>query len=131
MLEKDEMIEDRRKEQVKASKRGQRKASNADRTIATGRAKREAANKARRGLSQDKKTNAMEIEREVYRQTRKTQNAKKRSEIRTASGRIAPDSSLRSRKRKAEKGSVAVFGGRSPPKKAVEAALKGMQGKVH
>jgi hypothetical protein len=74
----------------------------------------------------------MEIEREVYRQTRKTANSKKRSEKKATSGKIAPDSSLRDKKKKkqAEKNaSPAVFGGKTPPKKAIEAAMKGMKGK--
>lgn len=72
----------------------------------------------------------MEIEREVYRQTRKTANSKKRSEKKATSGKIAPDSSLRDKKKKkqAEKNaSPAVFGGKTPPKKAIEAAMKGMK----
>ena len=124
----DEMIHDRRKEQQKASKRGPKKASNADRSIATGKAKREAAMKARRGLSQTKKPNAMEVEREVYRQSRKSATAKKKVEKKATGGRIAPNSSLRSKKKKAKVDPpAAIFGGRTPSKKAVEAAVKGMK----
>eukprot|EP00980_Cylindrotheca_fusiformis_P012366 scaffold3036_cov117-Cylindrotheca_fusiformis.AAC.5 len=124
----DEMIKDRRKEQISA-KRAPRKASTSDRSIATGRAKREAAAKARRGTSQASKPNAMEIEREVYRQHRKTETAKKKSKEKASGGRLAPDSALR-KKNGPNKGaaSVAIFGGRMPPKKAIEAAVKGMEG---
>ena len=98
--------------------------------VATGRAKREAAARARRGLSQTKKPNAMEIEREVSRQVRKTNNAKKKTEKKATGGRVAPNSSLRTKKKtNAKETPAAVFGGKTPPKKAVEAAVKGMEGK--
>lgn len=74
----------------------------------------------------------MEIEREVYRQTRNTAAAKKKSQKKASGGRLAPDSALRSKKKKSPKeqpAPVAVFGGQVPPKKAVEAAVKGMEGK--
>jgi hypothetical protein len=123
------MIKERRKDQQKASKRAPKKATNSDRSIATGRAKREAAVKANRGLSQTKKPNAMEVEREVYRQSRKTAVAKKNNDKKATTGRIAPDSSLRDKKKKAKKidPPAAIFGGRTPSKKAVEAAIKGME----
>jgi hypothetical protein len=126
------MIENRRKDQVKSKRAPPKKSSNSDRSIATGRAKREAATKARRGITQDKKPSAVEIEREVYRQTRKTATAKKKTQKKATGGRLAPDSSLRSKKKKPAKESApaAVFGGRVPPKKAVEAAVKGMEGKI-
>jgi hypothetical protein len=79
------MIKERRKEQVKP--KPLKKASNADRSIATGRAKRDVAAKARRGLAQDKKPNAMDVERETYRQARKTDNAKKAREKKATGGR--------------------------------------------
>lgn len=128
----DEMIKERRKENVKASKKGPKKPSNTDRTIATGRAKREAAVKARRGLSESKKPNAMDVEREVYRQSRKTEASKRRAEKKASGGRLPPDASGRSEKKKKGKGGaeapVAIFGGRTPSRKAVEAAIKGMEG---
>jgi hypothetical protein len=126
------MIKDRRTDQVKESKRAPKKSSNSDRSIATGRAKREAATKVRRGIIQDKKPSAVEIEREVYRQNRTTASAKKKTQKKATGGRLAPDSSLRSNKKKPVKASspAAVFGGRVPPKKAVEAAVKGMEGKI-
>lgn len=131
MLILDEMIEERRKEQQKASKRGPKKASNADRSMATGRAKRDAATKARRGLTPNKKPNAMDVEREVDRQSRKTAAAKKKSQKKATGGRIAPDSTLRDKKKKKVAGKrdppAPVFGGRMPSKKAVEAAVKGME----
>mmetsp|Transcript_55993 Transcript_55993/g.135460 ORF Transcript_55993/g.135460 Transcript_55993/m.135460 type:complete len:241 (+) Transcript_55993:594-1316(+) len=142
----DEMIADRRKDQVKASKgRGAAKAgkaSTADRSVATGRAKREAAMKARRGIAESKKPSPMEVEKEVYRQSRKTATAKKNSERKSAGGRIAPNSSLRDKKNSSNKakgqskkspqqqhdvGTVAVFGVKTPSKKAVEAAVAGMK----
>ena len=62
------MIADRRKDQLKAAKKGTKKTSTTDRSIATGRAKRDAAMKARRGMTQEKKPSAMEVEREVLTQ---------------------------------------------------------------
>mmetsp|Transcript_55997 Transcript_55997/g.135477 ORF Transcript_55997/g.135477 Transcript_55997/m.135477 type:complete len:253 (+) Transcript_55997:185-943(+) len=142
----DEMIADRRKDQVKASKgRGAAKtgkASTADRSVATGRAKREAAMKARRGIAESKKPSPMEVEKEVYRQSRKTATAKKNSERKSTGGRIAPNSSLREKKNSSNKAkgqskksppqqhdasTVAVFGVKTPSKKAVEAAVAGMK----
>jgi len=136
----DEMIADRRKEQLKASKRGPKKTSTADRSIATGRAKREAAMKAKRGMTQEKKPSAMEVEREVYRQSRKSAVSKKKAEKKATGGRMAPNSSLRDTKpKKGDAGkkqapkvpptgaAAAVMGGRAPSKKQVEAAIKGME----
>lgn len=72
----------------------------------------------------------MEIEREVSRQARKTNNAKKKTEKKATGGRVAPNSSLRTKKKtKVKETPAAVFGGKTPPKKAVEAAVKGMEGK--
>lgn len=123
------MIKERRKDQKAASRKPPKKASNADRSIATGRVKREAAMKAKRGLAQSKKPNPMEVEREVYRQSRKTAAAKKANEKKQSHGRVAPNSSLREKKGKGKKSDppAAVFGGRTPSKKAVEAAIKGME----
>ena len=87
----------------------------ADRSIATGRAKRQAASRARRGLAVDKKPSAMEVEKEVYRQSRKTAASKKASEKKAANGRLPPNSSLRDKKIK------------KATKKQVQAAIKGME----
>ncbi|KAL3921655.1 MAG: hypothetical protein SGARI_006628 [Bacillariaceae sp.] len=132
------MIADRRKDQQKTAKKATaKKASTTDRSIATGRAKRDAAMKARRGMTQDKKPSAMEVEREVYRQSRKTATAKGRAEQKASGGRLPPNSSLRDKKGK--KGAaagkkqapaaaaVAVTGGRPPSKKQVQAAVKAVQ----
>jgi hypothetical protein len=129
------MIADRRKEQQKASKRGPKKASTTDRAIATGRAKRDAATKARRGLTQTKKPSAMEVDREIYRQSQKSATAKNRAENKASGGRLPPNSSLRDTKKKGDKKQAgngpqqpqAIFGGRVPSKKQVEAAIKGME----
>ena len=114
-LAADEIIADRRKEQAKASsgrnvkKNGSNNNNNADtknkkqavadRSIATGRAKRAAATKVRRGLSGDNKPSPMEVEKEVYRQSRKSADSKKRVEQKKSNGRLPPNSSLRSSKR--------------------------------
>lgn len=139
----DDIIADRRKEQARAvsgrpSKDKQsgtraakeKKAALADRSIATGRAKRAAATRARRGLG-DKKASAVEIEKEVYRQSRKTAAAKKASEKKTTNGRVPPNSSLREKKNaKAKKNSNDPPGalvGKMPQAKQVKAAIQGME----
>jgi hypothetical protein len=131
----DDMIKDRRKEQQQASKKGAKKPATSDRTVAAGRAKRAAAVKARRGLSQTKAPNQMEIEREVYRQSRKTAAAKERGEKKATQGRLPANSSTR-RVAGRKKGNdakpsgtpPASFGGRTPSKKAVTAAVQAMEG---
>jgi hypothetical protein len=133
------MIADRRKDQQKNARKGAKKASTTDRSIATGRAKRDAATKARRGLSEQTKPSAMEVDREVYRQSRKTAVAKKMAEKKASGGRLPPNSSLRDTKAK-HKGTAAgkkthppptgaaasVVGGKTPSKKQVEAAIIAM-----
>lgn len=133
------MIADRRKDQVKASKgRGGKstKPSNADRSVATGKAKRDATLRARRGMSQSNKPSPMEVEKEVYRQSRKTAVAKKNSEKKASGGRLPPNSSLREKNNKSvgkkksppqDASTIAVFGVKTPSKKAVEAAVAGMK----
>lgn len=128
----DDMIEARRKEQKKEIKRGPKKATAVERSVATGHAKREAAAKARRGLTQEKKPTKAEIEKEVNRQTQKTAAQKKKKEQKQTQGRIAPDSTGRNKAKRDRKkadppAAQAVFGGRAPPKKAIEAAIKGME----
>jgi hypothetical protein len=127
----DEMIQQRRQEQKKEIKKGPKKPSAADRSVATSKAKRDAANKARRGLAQDSRPSKMDIEKEVKRQSQATQVQKKKNEQKQTQGRIAPDSTGRSAAKRAKKKSAdppaAVFGGRVPPKKAIEAAIKGME----
>ncbi|KAL3903417.1 MAG: hypothetical protein SGARI_005390 [Bacillariaceae sp.] len=126
------MIADRRKDQAKTAKRGTKKAATtSDRSIATGRAKRDAAAKARRGMTQDKKPSAMEVDREVYRQSRKTATAKSRAEQKASGGRLpvkkAKKGTAAAGKKKAPPpAGVAVTGGRPPSKKQVEAAVKAM-----
>mmetsp|Transcript_20465 Transcript_20465/g.50873 ORF Transcript_20465/g.50873 Transcript_20465/m.50873 type:complete len:217 (+) Transcript_20465:146-796(+) len=122
----DDIIADRRKEQAKAAsgkstketggrKAREKKTAMADRSVATGRAKRQAAARARRGLAADKKPSAMEVEKEVYRQSRKTAASKKASEKKAANGRLPPNSSLRDKKIK------------KATKKQLQAAIKGME----
>lgn len=128
----DEMIQDRRKTQTQESKRGPKKPSAVDRSVASGRAKREAALKERRGLSQTKKATPMAIENEVKRQTQKTAIEKKNKEKKATGGRIAPDSTARNIKKKDKKGkkdppATAILGIKAPSRKAIEAAIKGME----
>lgn len=153
----DDIIADRRKEQAKAASgrkdvKGKtntrsiakdKKNAIADRSIATGRAKRAAATRARRSLDStnnnnnnrnsnktDKKPSAMEIEKEVYRQSRKTTVAKKKAEKRATNGRVAPNSSLRQKKapkKKNDKDPPGALIGRLPEPYHIRAAIRGME----
>ena len=68
------MIKNRRKERPRnaASSRRNTKTTASARAIGTGKAKRDAMVNFRRGITETNKPSAMDIEREVYRQTRKT-----------------------------------------------------------
>jgi hypothetical protein len=147
----DDMIAERRKEQSKSStgrgganknnsttKPQKKKTELADRSIATGRAKRAAATKARRGLSNTKKPTAMEIDQENYRQSRNSNASKKKQEQKSSNGRLPPNSSLRDNKKKNNSNnsnknsnsnisSAPVSFGRIPNKKQMNAALQGMK----
>jgi hypothetical protein len=147
----DDMIADRRKEQSKSSTgrsganknnsttKPQKKTELADRSIATGRAKRSAATKARRGLSNTKKPTAMEIDQENYRQSRNSNASKKKQEQKSSNGRLPPNSSLRDNKKKNINNNnnnknnnnnislAPVSLGRMPNKKQMNAALQGMK----
>lgn len=129
------------------------KVSNADRAVGTSRAKREAALRARRGLSKSGKASQMDIEKEVQKQHKKTvlDRAKKVKQ----SKRVPKSSALRQERRqiaraaaKAKKEELAVKGrsvsnrtgnktkvaesaplGRPPSKKAVNAAVSAMEDK--
>lgn len=144
----DDIIADRRKEQAKAGKAKPRTSARdkknaiADRSVATGRAKRAAATRARRSLNNnnaDKKPSAVEVEKEVYRQTRKTAVAKKKSESKATNGRLPPNSSLREKKgaKKSNKsnnsgnanvnGTSGVLVARLPKQNQIKAAIRGME----
>jgi uncharacterized membrane protein YgcG len=120
------MIKDRRNEQVKDSKGAPKKASTSDRAVGGARAKRAAATAARRGMTDTNKPNAMEVEKEVYRQSRRTAATKEKQEQKVSAGRLQPKAKPRN-ERKKDAGTLAVFGGRTPSKKAIEAAVNGMQ----
>ncbi len=136
----DDIIADRRKEQSKAlsgkkdppakkSTRAAKKTAIADRSVATGRAKRAAAARARRGLTETKKPSAMEVEKEVYRQSRKTAAAKKASEKKATKGRVPPNSSLREKNnpKKPSNDPSGTLVGRMPQQKQIKAAIQGME----
>jgi len=128
----DDMIRDRRKSQIKAN-RAPKKVVQSDRSIASSRAKRDAAIRAKRGLSKTKKANDMQIEQEVKRQEKKSAVAKKRSEKIVPSGRPKAKRTQKkaTQKSKSKDGNApapdAVFGGRVPSRKVIEAAVKGMK----
>jgi len=122
------MIQDRRKTQMKEN-RTSKKMSQSDRSIATSRAKRDAAIKAKRGISKTKKPNDMQIDKEVKRQAKKAVTAKKRSQKKPPFGRAKASKPIQKKKVKDSNSPTAdaVFGGRVPSKKAIEAAVKGMK----
>lgn len=120
------MIKDRRNEQVKDTKRAPKKATTADRAAGGARAKRAAATAARRGMADTNKPNAMEVEKEVYRQSRRTTATKERQVQKASGGRLPPKAKPRN-ERKKDAVTPAVFGGRTPSKKAIEAAVHGME----
>ena len=79
----------------------------------------------------------MEVEKEVYRQSRKTAVAKKKAEKKVTNGRVAPNSSLRDKKgtkkntnnkgnAKTEDPPGPLFG-RLPQQKQIKAAIQGMK----
>ncbi len=142
------MIASRRKEQIK-SKRTSGRVSAADRSLGAGRAKRDAAVAARRGIRQSSgnaasgdakaKPTAMEVEREVYRQSRQTAQTQARAMNRASRGRISADTrnteaGRRGGGRRRAPAStttaatgVALPNPRPPSKKAVNAAIAAMQ----
>src|SRR6056300_1381478 len=73
------MIRDRRKSQIKGN-RSPKKVSQVERSIATSRAKRDAAIKVKRGLSKNKKAHNKLIDQEVKRHDQRSAVAKRRSE---------------------------------------------------
>ena len=96
--------------------------------MATGRAKRAAAARARRGLALDKKPSALEVEKEVYRQSRKTAASKKASENKATKGRLPPNSLLREKKgKKKTNDQPGAIDGKKIQAKQIDAAIKGME----
>ena len=114
------MIRDRRKEQQQASKRGPKKASVSDRAVGSGRAKRDAAMKARRGITETKKPDAMAVEREVYRQSRQSAVAQEKKEKKATGGRLPPNSTNRRNQKKRDESM-------QPSRKVVAAAVAAMK----
>ena len=79
-----------------SSTRDLNQVSNVDRSIATSRAKRNAALRARRGLSTSRKASAMEIEKEVQKQGKQTllskaKSAQQQKKRLTINSRLSPD----------------------------------------
>ena len=130
------MIRDRRVEQVKETKRAPKKATTVDKAAGAGRAKRSAATAARRGMTNTSKPSPMEVEKEVYRQSRRTATTKEKQVQKSAAGRLPPKAKPKNeRKKDAPKKNApkqnaaapAIFGGRTPSRKAIEAAVNGME----
>jgi len=129
------MIRDRRKSQIKAD-RASKKVAQTDRSVATSRAKRDAAIRAKRGLSKTKKASDMQIDKEVKRQEKSSSAAKKRSDKNAQGGRQKANRTQKKtipnnkRKDSGAPASDAIFGGRVPSRKVIQAAVKGMKGKA-
>eukprot|EP00541_Cyclophora_tenuis_P006264 CAMPEP_0116550388 /NCGR_PEP_ID=MMETSP0397-20121206/5401_1 /TAXON_ID=216820 /ORGANISM="Cyclophora tenuis, Strain ECT3854" /LENGTH=243 /DNA_ID=CAMNT_0004075217 /DNA_START=41 /DNA_END=772 /DNA_ORIENTATION=+ len=146
----DDMIKSRRRSQrtTKSSK----SASPADKAIGRSKANRQAKLNAKRGLRTDSKATSMEIEKEVYRQSRKSPtnrtptnnnssstNNKNRRSRRVADQRVKAKNETKKQQQKTKnngnnKNDPAVppawIGGtrRPPSKKAITAAVSAMQG---
>mmetsp|Transcript_30515 Transcript_30515/g.46228 ORF Transcript_30515/g.46228 Transcript_30515/m.46228 type:complete len:229 (-) Transcript_30515:724-1410(-) len=132
----DDMIKQRRTKST-----NNRKASAVDKTVGRGRAKRQAAANARRGISDSKKPSKMEVDKEVKRETRRTaRNAKNKPQPgrKPKSEAVIKTKAKQDKKRKQENkkkgsGDLAIpptwIGGtrRPPSKKAVTAAVEAMK----
>mmetsp|Transcript_43397 Transcript_43397/g.48603 ORF Transcript_43397/g.48603 Transcript_43397/m.48603 type:complete len:236 (+) Transcript_43397:97-804(+) len=141
----DDIIADRRMEQSRTSlgrgggannknnnknnTNNQKKNELVNRSIATGRAKRTAAVNNKRGLSTQNKPSAMQIDQEVYRQSRNTNASKRNQEQKLSNGRLPPNSSLRDKKKKQKDNSNAKANAtqKTPSKKQLNAAVQGMK----
>jgi hypothetical protein len=121
------MIKDRRKEQVKDIKRAPKKATTADRAAGGARAKRAAATASRRGMTDSNKPNAMELEKEVYRQSRRTTSTKEKQVQKASAGRLPPKAKPKNERKKDAENTAVFAGGRPPSRKAIEAAVNGME----
>lgn len=153
----DELIESRRKaaNASKAKQAIQKDVSNVDRSVATSRAKRNAAMNARRGLATTNKASAMDVEKEVKKQVAKStqqhaaqlkkNEAQKKQTPVSAGPRLTPQEKAAARREKrrirkeagaAAAAGISVMGGakgdvvtltRPPSKKAVKAAVEAMR----
>lgn len=135
----DDMIATRRKKETKEK--------TADRSIATGRAKRKAAQDAKRGISSSKKASTQQIQQEVKKQQVKTAKAKakkqKEENKKGVTAKLPPKAKQEARKSQREinkivkdaasitRGHKAIAAvpphGKTPSKKAVNAAVKAME----
>jgi hypothetical protein len=143
----DDMIAQRRKTEKKTMVLPKKTVSNVDRSIATSRAKRNAAMAARRGIVQNTKPTAMQVEVEVKNQTAKSGAAKQLLETKdnrrrkitvTMSGKERADQRRQNRQaalavatvtKDSKGGTKAVRQNlpRPPSKKAVTAAVSAME----
>jgi hypothetical protein len=137
-LPSDDMIKSRR---TSTPKKAAVKVSTGDKQVAKGRAARQAAANNRRGISATKKPSAMDIEKEVYRQTRRsTSTTKKQSTQPGRKPRTQADLKTKARnEKKKHTGNKKqqetplpptwIGGTRRPPsRKAVTAAVDAMTG---
>lgn len=132
----DDMIKQRRAK----PNRNNKKTSTVDRTVGRGRAKRQAAANARRGISDSKKPSKMEVEKEVSRETRRSGRNQKNNpqagrKQKSEAAIKAKEKQDKRRKQGNKKGSgeteippTWIGGTRRPPsKKAVTAAVEAMK----
>lgn len=125
----DDLIKSRRNTQPKSIKKS---VSNADKSIATSRAKRNAKMDSRRGLQTNKRPTNTQVDQEIKKQAGKTAiaNAKVASQMKhTSSNKTGQEKAAQHRqKREAIKqGKAAIANVKPPSKKAVEAAVNAMQ----
>jgi len=121
------MITQRRKEQQKTTRTAAKKPSTADRSIATGRAKRDAAQRARRGISNSVKPTQAEVKKQVERQVKKSTKAAQVALKKASNGRIKQPTNSRKGK-KVEAGEIQAVTVRQPTKKAMKAAVTALKG---
>ena len=133
------MIKNRRKTSARTRRAPAGKPTTADKTMGRQRATRTANVNARRGIQTSNKPSAMEIEREVYRQSRMNKPA---TEPTTTTSRRNPKDSaaqVKARKQKKEQQKVgkpaqrvvpvSIGSTKHPPKKAIVAAVEAMSSK--
>lgn len=135
----DDMIKNRRKKSMTTRRAPAGKPTAADRAMGRQRATRTATVNARRGIQTSNKPSAMEIEREVYRQSRMNKPATK--SVTTPSRRNPKDSAaqVKARKQKKEQQKagkpahrvvpVSVGRVKHPSQKAIVAAVEAMSSK--
>eukprot|EP00565_Helicotheca_tamesis_P006576 CAMPEP_0185734296 /NCGR_PEP_ID=MMETSP1171-20130828/22049_1 /TAXON_ID=374046 /ORGANISM="Helicotheca tamensis, Strain CCMP826" /LENGTH=225 /DNA_ID=CAMNT_0028404255 /DNA_START=46 /DNA_END=726 /DNA_ORIENTATION=+ len=142
----DDIISNRRKEakqQDKNKKRGNVKAqtpkkpTTAQKAVGSGKAKKAATARARRGIAPSAKASNMDVEKEIYRQARRPRNQQgaggrggpnNRRSRRIADVKVKQKVQAEKKKQNAKKGQSNKVTTRPPTKKALKAAVSAMTG---